>query len=153
MAVESLWPENIGEVQIKSPVNILREQAALLGEHTRNIVEARVGDNQNFQNSSQELLEPFNYEFFIVAKLVNNYHYGLFYISHGFDLYPVTFHVSDDIYEELGFRGKNDGIAVDGEEYFKEILGKILRSRKTRQVIQAILAQVEERNLWQAPSL
>lgn len=142
MTAEDFWPEDIGNVNITAPVMILRDQAALLGRRTRNIVEATVG---NYGDEFETPQEPFNYSFYIVARPVNNYHYGLFHISHGFDLYPVTFHIGEELFRELGFQGENNGITVNNEEYFKEILAKILRSKKTRHVIQAILAQVERK--------
>lgn len=127
MSTDNLWPEDIGEVNIKAPVTLLREQAALLGARTRNIVEASV---DTFGDFLEELQEPFNYELFIVAKPLNNYRYGLFYISHGFDLYPVTIHTSDETFRELGFQGDNHGIAVSDEDHFKDMLAKILSSKK-----------------------
>lgn len=39
-----LWPADIGEPNIRTPVSILREQASLLGEKTNNIVEGQVAE-------------------------------------------------------------------------------------------------------------
>ena len=37
-----LWPKDISEISIKSPVAILREQASLLGQKTKGLVTAEV---------------------------------------------------------------------------------------------------------------
>ena len=47
--MENLWPDDITVMGKKAPVTILREQASMLGEKTKNIV---IGQVQEFQDPS-----------------------------------------------------------------------------------------------------
>jgi hypothetical protein len=130
-----LWPADIAKTIHKTPVSILREQAALLGEKTKNLVEAEVAQNDVYNSSD------FRYDFFIVGPALQNYHYKLFTISHPVELYPVRFFLDRDIVSELNL-GKGDVAAeVDDENTLLDFLKKIFASKKTRQVIAAILGQ------------
>ncbi len=42
MAIQSLWPDDIGQSDLVTPVSIMREQAVLLGQKTGNLVTAEV---------------------------------------------------------------------------------------------------------------
>src|SRR5881296_859505 len=75
-----LW----GEIQppdVRTPVSILREQAALLGQKTKNLVEASVETTSSGGT--------FYHTFKLVAPALDNYTYQLFRIRHGIQLYPV----------------------------------------------------------------
>lgn len=60
--MEDLWPEQIGEEKFNAPVSIMRTQAELLGEKTRNLVTADVSAGQSGDSI-------FVYHFFIVGPL------------------------------------------------------------------------------------
>src|SRR5258706_14676885 len=90
-----LWPADIAQVANKPPVAILKEQAALLGDKTKNLVTARVVLDE------EQSPHAFSYDFFIVAPALQNYHYRLFSIGHNIDLYPVTLYLDEDIRMEL----------------------------------------------------
>ncbi len=161
--MENLWPENLTVTKTKAPVTVLREQASLLGEATQNIVEANVFP---IRDSNTE----FRYAFHIVAPPLGNYQYKLFTICHGIDMYPVTIcpdediikevrtvlpkqnaHVLEDIIKEVctfppkqneHVLLKNQATLVAGSEAeFIEILKAIFHSKRTVNIIQAIVAQ------------
>ena len=85
----NMWPEDIGQdIASKSPAAILREQASLLGNKTKNIVTAEVKRN-DLDN------RMFYYGFYIVAPSYG-YRYKLFGIVYGIEQYPVYFLIEDD---------------------------------------------------------
>jgi len=155
-----LWPPELKVAEVKSPVAILREQAALLKGKTEHEIEADV-------ELGESKTQGFIYHFYLVAPTLNNYHFRLFSVVHDVTLYPVTIYVGEDLGEELSATVdkedqsnkivqllSNSGFAkielkytlqAENEADFIELLGKILQSRKTREVIGALRAQVVNR--------
>jgi len=131
----NLWPDNIGSgsPQMKPPIAILREQASLLGERTHNIVTATVNTVQG------PSMRPFRSGFMLLAPALENYAYRLFSIEHGIEFYPVVLDVDDDILMELPAHSRP--VQANSEAEFLDLLKRIFGSRKTRQVIDAMLAQ------------
>src|SRR5208282_1331360 len=80
--VDNLWPEDFGVPKQVPPVTILRTQAALLGQRTKNIVEAEV---KTAVSAPDEFMHSFN----LVAPALDFYTYRLFFVTHGLALYPV----------------------------------------------------------------
>src|SRR5580704_15217123 len=78
---DDLWPTNIADANLLTPVTILKEQAALLGEKTRQLVTGEV--------ATPATGNLFVHHFYIVAPTLN-YKYELFSISHGVSFYPTT---------------------------------------------------------------
>lgn len=135
-----LWPKGIENLKVKSPVAILREQASILGEKTKNLVQAEVTE----KNSGKF----FTYTFFLVAPALNNYRYELFDMYHDISLYPVDIGVEEDIFAEIESKVKThrdeDGVSCIGaesEDEFVEVLRAIFNSKKSIQVITALLSQ------------
>lgn len=129
-----LWPDEIEAIdEIKSPVTILKEQASLLGNKTKNVLKAEV-------RPTNRVGEEFSYRFFLVAPALQDYHYELFTIWHTITLYPVKFLVDSEIAEEFKI-GKDRTLNAHSEEKFIEILERILKSKKTVEVMQVLLAQ------------
>ncbi|OQX03642.1 MAG: hypothetical protein BWK80_55255 [Desulfobacteraceae bacterium IS3] len=131
--MENLWPQNLTVTQRKAPVTILREQASLLGEATQNIVKANV-----ISKGGSDTM--FLYIFLIVAPTFDNYHYKLFTIRHGIDLYPVTISLDEAIAAELDIGSEKEMLA-GSEAEFIEILKRIFHSKRTVSIVQAIVAQ------------
>jgi len=130
-----LWPTELAtEVGPRAPVAILKEQAALLGKKTENIVEASV-KSQKFLREPER---PFAYDFYIVSKPLD-YRYKIFSLYHGFEPYPVYFGLDTDIIGELSLRGPED-LSAGSEEELISILSKILQSEKIKKVIATMLA-------------
>lgn len=131
----NLWPDNIGSgsTKMKPPVAILREQASLLGERTQNMVTASVNSVQG------PSARPFRSGFMLLAPALGNYAYRLFSIEHGIELYPVVLDVDDDILMELPSQSRP--VQANSEAEFLDLLRRIFASRKTRQIIDVMLAQ------------
>jgi hypothetical protein len=155
--MSDLWPDDfdIQASEVWSPLSILQEQASLLGGKTKNIVRAKVTQvPQDFKAAAEDnvrrsVLEsmgrddsttPFRYAFFLHSPALGGYQYRLFEVSYGIRFYPIRFKLDEEISQELGV-DPDKGITADDESAFVEILSGILRSKKTRQVIQAILSQ------------
>ena len=159
--MRDLWPEDIGPISdLKAPVSILREQGALLGKKTNNLVEAEVVQLEAVISEERE----FSYAFLIVAPALDNYRYKLFTISCGINLYPITINVDRDIQAEIPtnvreseenqirqFResllfGKKPEVkrklVAESEDEFMEILKKIFSAKKTKKVIGALLSMI-----------
>lgn len=146
-----LWPRDVEHTDLKAPVTILREQASLLGKKTQNIVTAEVTKPldlvvriqelgaMNFRDPSKP--KAFFYAFHLVAPALANYRYELFTIANDIRLYPVIIYLDEDLLAEIAPGAKEDNLVVHTENEFLEILGKILGSQKTKNIIQAMLAQ------------
>ncbi len=154
--MKNMWPEDIGKnILSKSPAAILREQASLLGNKTKNIVTAEVKRN-DLDN------RMFYYGFYIVAPSYG-YRYKLFGIVYGIEQYPVYFLIdADDIKKGLAEYKpsvlesliQNSDRTIDGlpiptkdipraesEDKFLEILRKIFSAKKTKKVIEALITE------------
>ncbi len=137
--MSDLWPNDLQLSGIKAPVAILKEQASLLGEKTKNIAVATV-------ETVVSLLDAgfFAYYFFIVAPTLHNYRYRLFTITHGISLYPVKFDLDSSIEQEMLktlFLEEHQPIEAINQEDFTHKLRLILQAEKTKDIIRAIIAQ------------
>jgi len=145
--MEDLWPENLVSAKERMPVEILRDQAVLLGQKTRNLLEGRV---KRIEPSDMVGLGDFAWAFSIVSPALGNYSYRLFAIRYGADVYPVTFDVEEVITQELPTwapklsKGNNRTLLAHSEAEFIEVVRAILGSERTRKLIAAILAQVTD---------
>lgn len=165
-----LWPDDMNGGNVKAPVKILREQAALLGQKTSNVVKASVKPvpedfaamlsqaNKTIPSPTQSSFDgdpiTFRYSFNIEAPTLN-YTFRAFIVSHSIALYPVFFDLDGGFRDDLahhskgyikvkGFDAPNLKIVADDEEQFMAILGEILASTRIRNVVGALLAQTEE---------
>lgn len=132
--MQDLWPKDIAPAAppIKPPVTLLREQAALLGTKTKNIVEAEV-------IPLNPLNKTFGFGFQLVGPALNNYRFPLFNVEYPIEMYPVRMDVSGEVW------GKDPEsttpIELHSEQEFLAALAKVFSAEKTRRVIQAIQAQ------------
>ena len=126
--MKDLWPDTIGTnlPDTSAPVFILREQAALLGKKTKNLVIAEVETNVSPKANEH----AFIHDFYIVAPTLN-YRDTLFYIVHGTLLYPISMYKDSDCHE------------AETEEVFTTVLELIFHSAKTKQIINALISQME----------
>lgn len=143
--VEDLWPKELEAAKIRTPASILKEQASLLGQKTKNLVEGLVtGSEQGGELS---------YSFFLVAPALNNYRYLLFTMSHDIRMYPLSISVEEEILAEINpelFKRWGDTVTIfitshaekaENEAEFLELLKKIFSATKTKQLIAAMLSQ------------
>jgi hypothetical protein len=128
-----LWPDNIGDIKITPPIDILQEQASLLGKKTKNLVQAEVTGGEENENY-------FAYNFNIVAPSLENCRYRLLTIEHDIGLYPLFLYTEDDILDDIpsDFDTK---LTIESEEEFMETLRTIFGADKTKRVISSLLSQ------------
>lgn len=116
-----LWGE-IAPVQVRTPLAILKEQAALLGAKTNRLVEAMVDTSTTGHGE-------FEHRFILIVPALDDYRYQLFTIYHGIELYPVRV-----------MEFENDD--PETEDQFLEWLRGKLSSKDTKRIIGKLLAQV-----------
>ena len=139
---QDLWPEDLlapyATVMV-TPAIVLREQAAILGKKTNNLVEAEV------VQAKASLRGIWAYNFLIIAPTLD-YEYKLFTCTYNLNLYPVSLDVGkemkDEIDPEYGYlEGK---ILVQSEEEFIKQLKNIFRASITKKIIGTLLAMCQE---------
>ena len=118
---DDFWPENIAESNLITPITILKEQAALLGEKTKQLVKGEV-----VTQATGELLVHY---FYIVAPTLN-YRFELFNVQHHVNFYPLVMAYAHNSY------------TLKTESEFKEKLKEIFAAQHTLNVVHSILAQV-----------
>lgn len=127
----NLWPEDIAVTDAVAPVSILKEQASLLGERTKNLIEGSV--SPSFRDLGLILRKDrFSYDFDVVAPALNGYRYRLFNISHGVEFYPLT--IDSAALNSPPFN-------VNNEEEFLKAIEAIFSSEKTKGIISSLIAQ------------
>ena len=125
------WPAEIVETTAKPPVAILKEQAAFLGQKTRNVVIASV--------SAAPQNEWIQYSFVIEAPALGGYKYRLFTMRQDLiRLYPL--HVTAELEAESG-QVLNRSFKIENEEQLLGHLKKILTNPRTLKAVQSMLAQ------------
>jgi hypothetical protein len=163
--MDNLWP-SLDITPQRTPLSILKEQAALLGQQTQNLVTAEVREispttiediAKQFRFSpSIQLMPTFTYAFYLVGPALQFYRYQLFMINHSIELYPVYFRLDhelyDDIFEENSSPNSDNTVIAHTENRFIDILKAIFNAQKTIQVIQAIYAQSQSASELPAPA-
>lgn len=134
--MKDLWPKDIAQAINRAPVTILKEQAALLGEKTQNIVKAEV---DQVDDRLDDKRYEFSYRFYIVAPALQNYHFRLFDISHNIELYPLQLETYPDVASDIQ-EGSNK-LRIEDENALLAVLEKIFAAPKTRRVIASLLGQ------------
>lgn len=119
------WPD-ISASKLRTPLSIMKQQAALLGKHTNNLVEAEVVTRSEAGRLYHRL--------FLVAPTLD-YRYQLLSASHDVKLYPVETHV--------GTGPLLLSRVISDEPEFVAWLKEILSSDETKRIIDALLAQAE----------
>jgi len=141
--MRDLWPKSIVETaRLISPLSILKEQAALLGKKTSNILEGLVMPI-SYEETLLGFVKGINtdealYYAFIITAPTLSYRYRLFTITQSIDLYPLWIALPGDIASELGVQRD---LKVNSESEFLEALAKIFASKKTGRIIHGLLAQ------------
>ena len=116
--IADLWGEFKPAVG-RTPLAILREQAALLGDKTKRLVEARVVTRTDGS--------VFFHSFRLVVPALDLYTYELFTVHHEVDLYPVTAYAETRL--------------LKTEDEFVEWLRAKLSSEATMRIIGNLMAQ------------
>jgi hypothetical protein len=126
-AQPDFWGE-LAPDDIRTPVAIMREQAALLGAKTGNLIEARVATEAGTWSNRHG--GDFKHRFLLVAPALGDYTYELFSVSHDVSIYPI---LSDDA---------PGGARLNNEEEFVRWLREKLSSSETRRIVSNLLAQI-----------
>lgn len=121
---ESLWGDIPKGDNLKTPISILREQAAILGNATDNILVADVVPNT--QRGEVTL------HFYVTAPALDNYRVHLLQVKHDVGLYPLVIETDWMEYE------------CSTEEIFMEDLGAVLSSQEVHRILNSLLAQSKE---------
>jgi hypothetical protein len=144
-AVEDLWPADIESAPDQlPPITILKQQAAMLGQRTRNLLEGQV------ETRTEESYRRLRHVLFIVAPALDFYRYPLLEVEHAVvGIYPVTITASWNAPREP----EEEGIGVDesldrhykltasDESQFKNALKDLLGHEETKKIIGSLLAQ------------
>ena len=128
-SIPNLWPTDLAPTVERTPLAILKEQAAQLGARTKNLLEGRVTTRVYAQGEDR----LFQHTFSVVAPALDGYTYRLLEVKHGLDPYPVTVGVSPTYVEE----------ELASEAEFIEYLRRVFASDETRRIIGSLLAQVQ----------
>src|SRR5262249_29484783 len=124
---DDLWPASFGDIDKKTPVGILREQAQALGAKTANIVNGRI---MTFATVDGKVRHVFSLFCGPLAYSAN-----LFHIDHGVELYPVEFFLE----------GEAGPSAIAGtQEEFVLRLKDIFSRDKTKKIIASLIAQSKQ---------
>jgi hypothetical protein len=121
--VESFWaiPD---AANIRTPLTILREQAAALTEQTKGTLVGMVEAHQGAGDTLEVSLE-------VLVPALNDYRYRLLSYGQPVELYPGL------------LRTGNDGIRpVVDEANFVSMIKSVLSSEKVRNILTSLLSQV-----------
>ena len=118
---DDLWPTNIADSDLVTPISILKQQAALLGEKTKELVKGDI--------VSQASGNLFIHSFFLLAPTLS-YRYELFQVTHHVNFYPLNIRYINNTYQ------------LKSESEFKDKLKEIFSAPHTLNTVHSILAQV-----------
>jgi hypothetical protein len=144
--MSDLWPKDITKITVKAPLAILQEQATNIGKITNHLVE---GEVEVIERSMHLKKDTFGFSFNIVGPVLGGYTYKLFSVYYQLSMYPIRIDLEDDIKKDLKAKLTDykevdkpwNLVLAESEEEFLKVLTAIFASKKTRQVIQAILSQ------------
>lgn len=129
--IPNLWPEF--NVDVLTPVAILRTQAELLSKNTRGILVGEV--------ETEEAEGRVQHRLVVVAPAYNSYRHTLLTVSHDDALpYPVLVKALSLLVRTDFDEGEVYPEAADDEELIK-LVGRALRSDDTRSTIISLIAK------------
>lgn len=122
---ENLWGTLPDAGEVKTPLSILREQSAFLGEMTDYLLQAEVEVTTQSINELSATL-------FILAPALDNYKVGILRISHGLAMYPVIF---------TNLVSGND-VGAQDEQVYLNALKDTLSSDAVQKIIVSLLVNL-----------
>ncbi len=139
-AIDDLWPVEIASVTDEvPPVTILKQQASLLGQKTKNIVEGKV---ETTLSDNEGVLR---HTLYLVAPALNFYRYPLLDVEHkATSMYPAKIKVRSAEKSQKDIRDDIwdlQNAPADNEEEFKNKLKSVFADEETKKIIGALLAQ------------
>ena len=142
----SLWPDIPAPTSIRTPMTILREQAAALSQKTETLVEGRVTTT----HEGDTIVVDFD---FVVPSL-QYYSYRLLRVVYGAEPYPVrvaAHSIPPTVAMSTGGRATGTLEALN-EDTFVALLRDIFRSEQTQRILAALTDQARSCALDQAGS-
>jgi hypothetical protein len=135
--IPDLWPKEIEQI-VLTPLAIMRAQATILRERTKNLLEAEIASRDVPTNRVK-------HTFVLIAPALERYSYSLFSVEHDKNLvYPAA--VASPALNDL--REYSDGaVAASSQGEFTKLMGIILQDDKTRAVVSSLLAKSNEASL------
>ncbi|HTW65727.1 MAG TPA: hypothetical protein VME17_13965 [Bryobacteraceae bacterium] len=124
------WPDLSGARSTVTPLSLMKQQAALLGTRTHNLLEGEVASTAD---QGRRLVHRF-----LIRAPTLNYTYEVFRVSHNVAaLYPVF--VESGPHSRL----QTQQVHLDSEIEFMAWLKDVLGSDDTKRVLDSLLAQIE----------
>lgn len=141
-AIPDLWPQDVVVSDVVSPLVIMRHQAGLLRQRTKNILEAEITTTALEGGRVQ-------HEFQIVAPALDHYRLSLFRVEHRLSMpYPVKIYAP--IFDD-GFPLPH--ATASSQIEFLELIQTVFTSDSTKVAIQSLIAQVNEMNFEEAATI
>jgi len=125
---ENFWGEIPKVDKARTPLSILKEQAAMLGQLSNRLLEGDVTLESNSPSKIDAFLS-------IVAPSLGGYSIYIIRIIHDIQIYPLTM-------IKL-FEPDNRSREIHSEEEFIETLKAILSSDKVKRIIASLLIQIK----------
>jgi hypothetical protein len=126
MAEKNLWGQLPSADEVRSPGQILKEQASMLTKLTNGVLEGAVRMHQ--------LRGDFILTFKIIAPALDNYEYSVLHVGHKVELYPLRVQPSWDV-------NGLEAVECENEDEFEEALTQIFGDARVRGVITSLIAQ------------
>jgi hypothetical protein len=124
---DDLWPDDIGDSKLVSPVEILRAQAEGLAEKTGGLVQAEV--------STQAINEEmFHNAFVLLVPALGDYRYELLEVRHRVSFYPL------DVLPRAGHNLDNY-MGLESERRFTDALKSLFGKPEVKSLIHSLVAQ------------
>jgi hypothetical protein len=122
------WPDIATARPKVTPLSLIKQQAALLGKHTNNLLEGAVVSS---------IREGRLVHRFLIKVPTLDYSYELFMVSQFMvDLYPVKV-------ESAPNREPGHPVTLESEQEFLDWLKEVLSSEKTQSILTNLLSQTE----------
>jgi hypothetical protein len=122
MPTTNLWPVFQAPESINSPVFLLKEQAAALEQQTHGLVRAGLRPASTPDGS-------FWVGFDLYSPALGEYAYRLFEVTYPLEFFPITLTAGDTV------------DTAQTLDQFRTHLESVLRSPRTKQIVEAIMAQ------------
>ncbi len=137
--MKNLWPDSFAENTKPSAKSLLEEQAKLLPKITNGIVFAEVVELDRVESIREAMYNEFCYRLNIRGKFLEGYSFKVMSFSHDITLYPVEFHLDEQLAEELRIRSAFNTKKIDNPEELERFLGMVLTSNRIKNVVGSIL--------------
>ncbi len=123
MSPKNLWGDLSDLEIVRTPKDVLKEQADFLTRATEGVLVGNVDEI--------DVRGDFRYDFNVTVPSVNNYTLTLLIIQYGLQLYPVRVSVMAPRFTET----------CDDEKEFEAVLTKVLSSKEVKLILSRLLSQ------------